>query len=227
MAESMCKLYNKKGGEFKFVGKLGGDISLEDGQAAARLCAVNIISQLKDACGGDLDRVARIVKLGGFVNSTPEFTDQPKVINGASALMAEVFGDKGKHARAAVSAGALPLGVAGLGLSLYTGGWVQSVAGGLAGYALIAGLAAFWRSQRGYEGIGLGDAKLLAASGFWVGVFALPVILLVASILGLVIALIMAKATRSDDINVAIPFGPFLALGTWAAWCGAQNLFVN
>jgi leader peptidase (prepilin peptidase)/N-methyltransferase len=121
----------------------------------------------------------------------------------------------------------LPLGVAGLGLSLYTGGWVQSVAGGLAGYALIAGLAAFWRSQRGYEGIGLGDAKLLAAGGFWVGVLALPVILLVASILGLVIALIMATATRSDDMSVAIPFGPFLALGTWAAWCGTQNLFVN
>lgn len=121
----------------------------------------------------------------------------------------------------------LPLGIVGFGLSLYTGGWIQSVAGGVAGYALIAGLAAFWRSQRGYEGIGLGDAKLLAASGFWVGVIALPVILLVASIFGLVIALIMAKAMRSDDMNVAIPFGPFLALGTWAAWCGAQNLFVN
>ena len=78
----------------------------------SRICAINIIAQLKAACGGDLDRVARIVKLGGFVNSTPEFTDQPKVINGASDLMAEVFGDKGKHARAAVSAAALPLGVA-------------------------------------------------------------------------------------------------------------------
>ena len=64
------------------------------------------------ACGGDLDRVSRIVKLGGFVNSTPEFTDQPKVINGASDLMVAVFGDKGQHCRAAVSAGAVPLGVA-------------------------------------------------------------------------------------------------------------------
>ena len=99
-------------GEFKFVGKLGSDVSLEDGQAAAKLCATNIIAQLKSACGGDLDRVTRIVKLGGFVNSTPEFTDQPKVINGASDLMVEVFGDKGRHARAAVSAGSLPVGVA-------------------------------------------------------------------------------------------------------------------
>jgi enamine deaminase RidA (YjgF/YER057c/UK114 family) len=99
-------------GEFKYLGKVGDEISVEDGQAAARLCALNIIAQLKDACGGDLDRVRRIVKLGGFVNSTPDFKDQPKVINGASDLMVEVFGDKGKHARAAVSAGSLPVGVA-------------------------------------------------------------------------------------------------------------------
>ena len=101
-----------EGGEFKFQGKVGAEISVEDGQAAARICAVNIIAQLKAACGGDLDRVSRIVKLGGFVNSTPEFTDQPKVINGASDLMVEAFGEAGKHCRAAVSAGALPLGVA-------------------------------------------------------------------------------------------------------------------
>jgi enamine deaminase RidA (YjgF/YER057c/UK114 family) len=99
-------------GEFRYQGKVGQDLSVEDGQAAARLCALNIIAQVRAACGGDLDRVQRIVRLGGFVNSTPEFTDQPKVINGASDLMAEVFGDKGKHARAAVSAAALPLGVA-------------------------------------------------------------------------------------------------------------------
>jgi enamine deaminase RidA (YjgF/YER057c/UK114 family) len=99
-------------GEFKYQGKVGSDFSAEQGQEAARLCALNIIAQLKDACGGNLDRVARIVKLGGFVNSTPDFKDQPKVINGASDLMVEVFGDKGKHARAAVSAGALPVGVA-------------------------------------------------------------------------------------------------------------------
>ena len=100
-----------QGGEFKHQGKLGANISLEEGQAAARLCATNIIAQLKSACGGDLDRVQRIVKLGGFVNSTPDFTDQPKVINGASDLMVEVFGAKGKHARAAVSVASLPLGV--------------------------------------------------------------------------------------------------------------------
>ncbi len=101
-----------QGGQFKHQGKLGADISLEEGQAAARLCATNIIAQVKSACGGDLDRVKRIVKLGGFVNSTPDFTDQPKVINGASDLMVEVFGDKGKHARAAVSVASLPMGVA-------------------------------------------------------------------------------------------------------------------
>lgn len=99
-------------GEFKYQGKVGSDLSVEQGQEAARLCALNIISQLKAACDGDLDRVVRIVKLGGFVNSTPDFKDQPKVINGASDLMVEVFGDKGRHARAAVSAGSLPVGVA-------------------------------------------------------------------------------------------------------------------
>ncbi len=99
-------------GAFKFQGKVGAEFSVEEGQEAARICAINIIAQLKSACGGDLDRVKRIVKLGGFVNSTPEFTDQPKVINGASDLMVAVFGDAGKHTRAAVSAGALPLGVA-------------------------------------------------------------------------------------------------------------------
>ena len=101
-----------EGGEFKFKGKLGAEISVEDGQAAARLCGINIIAQLKQALDGDLDRVTRIVKLGGFVNSTPDFIQQPQVINGVSDLMVEVFGDKGKHARAAVSAGSLPVGVA-------------------------------------------------------------------------------------------------------------------
>jgi len=100
-----------KDGKPHYIGKLGGGLSLEEGQAAARLCGINIIAQLNAACDGDLDRVARIVRLGGFVNSTPEFTDQPKVINGCSDLMVEVFGDKGRHARAAVSAASLPLGV--------------------------------------------------------------------------------------------------------------------
>ena len=99
-------------GAFKFQGKVGAEFSVEEGQEAARICAIHIIAQLKAACGGDLDRVRRIVKMGGFVNSTPEFADQPKVINGASDLMVAVFGDAGKHTRAAVSAGALPLGVA-------------------------------------------------------------------------------------------------------------------
>ncbi len=99
-------------GEFKYVGKLGGELSIEDGQAAARLCGINIIAQLKQALDGDLDRVTRVVKLGGFVNSTPDFIQQPQVINGVSDLIAEVFANKGKHARAAVSAGSLPVGVA-------------------------------------------------------------------------------------------------------------------
>ncbi len=93
-------------------GKLGADFSVEQGAAAARRCAISLLSQVKAACGGDLGRVTRLVKLTGFVNSTPDFTDQPKVINGASDFMVEVLGDKGRHARAAVSANSLPLGVA-------------------------------------------------------------------------------------------------------------------
>ena len=101
-----------KDGDLLHKGKLGAEISVDEGYQAARLCAINIIAQLKAACGGDLDRVKRVVKLVGFVNSTPDFTDQPKVINGASDLMVEVFGEAGKHARSAVSAGSLPIGVA-------------------------------------------------------------------------------------------------------------------
>jgi enamine deaminase RidA (YjgF/YER057c/UK114 family) len=93
-------------------GKLGDDMSVEQGAAAARTCALSLIAQLKAACDGDLDRLVRVVKLVGFVNSTADFTDQPKVINGASDLMVEVFGDAGRHARSAVSAASLPLGVA-------------------------------------------------------------------------------------------------------------------
>jgi len=98
-------------GELKHKGRIGDDLSVEDGQAAARICALNIIAQVKNACGGDLDRVVRCVKLGGFVTSTPDFIDQPKVINGASDLLVDVFGDKGRHARFAVAAPSLPLGV--------------------------------------------------------------------------------------------------------------------
>lgn len=93
-------------------GKLGADMDVAAGAATARACGLSIIAQAKAACGGDLDKVARVVKLVGFVNSTADFVDQPKVINGASDLMVEVFGDAGRHARSAVSAVSLPLGVA-------------------------------------------------------------------------------------------------------------------
>jgi enamine deaminase RidA (YjgF/YER057c/UK114 family) len=93
-------------------GKLGATLTLEEGFAAARLCGINILAQINAALSGDLDRVKRVVKLGGFVNCVPEFEDQPKVINGASDLMVAVFGEAGKHARAAVGAPSLPLGAA-------------------------------------------------------------------------------------------------------------------
>ena len=93
-------------------GKLGAELSLDDGVAAARACALALIAQLRAACGGDLTRLRRVVKLTGFVNCTPDFTDQPKVVNGASDLMVAVFGEAGRHARAAVGAPSLPLGVA-------------------------------------------------------------------------------------------------------------------
>lgn len=93
-------------------GTLGSDMDIPAGQAAARLCAINLISQLKAACEGDLSRVKRVVKLGGFVAATADFTDIPQVINGCSDLMVEVFGDAGRHARSAVSCPVLPLGAA-------------------------------------------------------------------------------------------------------------------
>lgn len=99
-------------GERRYIGKVGQDVSVEDGQACARLCALNILAQARAACDGDLDRIARCLKLGGFVNSGPDFQDHPKVINGASELMLQVFGDIGKHARFAVGAPGLPFGVA-------------------------------------------------------------------------------------------------------------------
>jgi len=99
-------------GKDQFVGKLGRDVSIEDGQKAARLCAINILAQLRQALGGSLDSVVGCVRLGGFVNATPEFGDQPKVINGASDLMVAVFGDAGRHARAAVGCASLPRNVA-------------------------------------------------------------------------------------------------------------------
>ncbi|MFC3117601.1 RidA family protein [Jhaorihella thermophila] len=94
------------------TGKLGNDMDVEAGAAAARRCAINLLAQVKAACDGDLDRLVRVVKLTGFVNSTPDFTDQPKVVNGASDFLVEALGDAGRHSRSAVSAAALPLGVA-------------------------------------------------------------------------------------------------------------------
>ncbi|MDT8320307.1 MAG: RidA family protein [Xanthomonadales bacterium] len=99
-------------GTLRYQGKVGDDISLEDAQDAARLCGLNLISQVKNACDGDLDRVKRVLKLGGFVNGAPDFVSQPQVLNGASDLMVEVFGDAGRHARSAVGVTSLPLGVA-------------------------------------------------------------------------------------------------------------------
>lgn len=93
-------------------GRLGADMSISEGAAAARACGLALIAQARVACGGDLDKVLRVIKLTGFVNSTAEFADQPEVVNGCSNLMVEVFGDAGRHARAAVSAAALPRGVA-------------------------------------------------------------------------------------------------------------------
>ena len=99
-------------GGLKYVGIIGKDLSLEDGRAAARLCAINVLAQLKAAADGNLDRVRRCVKLGVFVNATPGFTQHPEVANGASDLIQDVFGDSGRHARAAVGAGSLPRNVA-------------------------------------------------------------------------------------------------------------------
>lgn len=95
-----------------FTGTLGANLSTEEGALAARSCAVSLLAQLKAACGGDIDRLKRVVKLTGFVNSTADFTEQPKVINGCSDFLVEALGDAGRHSRSAVSAPSLPLGVA-------------------------------------------------------------------------------------------------------------------
>ena len=92
-------------------GVLGKDLNVEEGYDAARQCAISLLAQLKSAVNGDLNKVTKVVKLGGFVNSVPDFTEQPSVINGASDLLVELFGEKGRHARTAVGAN-LPLGVA-------------------------------------------------------------------------------------------------------------------
>jgi len=99
-------------GKLAVTGKLGDDVTLEQGQHAARLCGLNILAQLAKACSGDLDRVQQCVKLGGFVACAPSFTDHPKVVNGASELLQQVFGASGQHARSAVGVPSLPLNAA-------------------------------------------------------------------------------------------------------------------
>ncbi len=99
-------------GERRFVGKLGRDYGIEEGRQAARLCALNVIAHLRTALDGDLDRVVRCVRIAGFVNSTPEFTAQSQVMDGASDLFVEVFGEAGRHARLAIGVSALPYDVA-------------------------------------------------------------------------------------------------------------------
>lgn len=98
-----------RNGKLMFAGKVGADLFVPEAQMAARQCALNVLAQAKAALDGDLDRVVGIVKLGGFVNSVPDFTDHPQVVDGASNLMVEVFQDKGKHARFAVGTASLPL----------------------------------------------------------------------------------------------------------------------
>ena len=101
-----------KDGKPQDIGKVGREFTVEQAQKTARLCGINILSQLKAACGGNLDRVKKCVRLGVFVNSTDSFTDQPKVANGVSDMMVEIFGEAGKHSRFAVGVSQLPFGVA-------------------------------------------------------------------------------------------------------------------
>jgi enamine deaminase RidA (YjgF/YER057c/UK114 family) len=99
-------------GERRFVGKLGREFDVAEGQQAARLCALNLIAHLRAALDGDLDRVVRCVRIAGYVNSTPDFTGQSQVVNGASDVFVSVFGDAGRHTRMAVGVSALPYDVA-------------------------------------------------------------------------------------------------------------------
>ena len=99
-------------GTLKYDGRVGAEITLEDGIAAARLCGLNLLAQARAACDGDLDRVRRVLRLAGFVQAAPGFTDHPKVLNGASELMVEVFGQAGRHVRVAVGAASLPMAAA-------------------------------------------------------------------------------------------------------------------
>jgi leader peptidase (prepilin peptidase)/N-methyltransferase len=119
----------------------------------------------------------------------------------------------------------LPLIVLGVGYAMASDGnvWL-AILGAILGYGMIAGLGYLWRRMRGYEGIGLGDAKLLAAGGAWVGAGFLPVILLVASGFGMMLAVIVSQKTHGDGDRAAIPFGPPLSLGIWVAWCIVETI---
>jgi enamine deaminase RidA (YjgF/YER057c/UK114 family) len=99
-------------GEIRYVGKIGDDLSVEEGTQAARMCGLNLIAQVRAACNGDLGRVRQVVRLGAFVNCVADFTDHPKVVNGASDLMAEVFGERGRCTRTNIGVPSLPLGFA-------------------------------------------------------------------------------------------------------------------
>jgi enamine deaminase RidA (YjgF/YER057c/UK114 family) len=99
-------------GKITAIGKLGAEIDVDAGRAAARLCFINLLAQLRAACGGDLDRVTGVLRLGGFIASAPDFTQQAAVMNGASDLAVEVFGEIGRHARSTIGVAALPLGAA-------------------------------------------------------------------------------------------------------------------
>ena len=98
-------------GEIIYQGKVGSDVTIEDGIAAAKLCCINIIAAVKKGLNGDWDKLDSFVKLTGYVNCKDDFKDQPKIINGASDMLVEIFGDKGRHTRAAVGSNALPLGI--------------------------------------------------------------------------------------------------------------------
>ncbi|MFO1154383.1 MAG: RidA family protein [Rhodospirillales bacterium] len=99
-------------GQLRYHGRVASEITVEDGYAAARLCGLNLLAQARDACGGRLERLRRVIRLGGFVLAAPGFVDHPKVLNGASDLMQDVFSAAGRHARCAVGASSLPLGAA-------------------------------------------------------------------------------------------------------------------
>jgi enamine deaminase RidA (YjgF/YER057c/UK114 family) len=101
-----------QGGKLFATGKLGAEVDVDTGRFAARLCFINLLAQLRAACGGDLDRVTGVLRLGGFIASAPDFTQQAAVMNGASDLAVEVFGDVGRHARSTIGVAALPLGAA-------------------------------------------------------------------------------------------------------------------